>query len=107
VTEQIRPLELLHRVAAQMHATVCLTSSADTRNTTTGRRLRTLEPGASLTRLLVVKPAPYGPDRWIRIARGTVLAQENLDPLSILDDVALVVVRQLVRRHRAERRRAA
>lgn len=94
--EIVRPFELLHRAADFVGAVVCLTSSADVRRA--GKKINTLESGAQLRALVVVKPAPtperYG-NRWERLQAGIVLCQVTLDDAVPLDDAATVLAERL------------
>lgn len=97
--DEIRPLELLHRVAQRLEAVVCLTSTADARDPNTHRRVLTCDEGARLMRLAVVRPGE-GIGRWDTLNRGTVLAAHLVGANVRLDDVAdllLVVLAPFVR----------
>lgn len=108
--EQIRPLELLHRTAETIGAVICITATSDRRTPGGGRRLFTRRIGAQLSKLVVViplRPVEVEVPKWLRLARGTVVAQADLVEEVPLDDVALVVAEQLACRIAALRRGAA
>jgi hypothetical protein len=97
-TEQIRPLELLHRMAGQLGAVVLLTSRR--RGPDGASTLHTLH------KLLVVRPArdatacrrdalTGGTVLASLDARGTVLLEEGVSRERTLDDCASVLVSRL------------
>jgi hypothetical protein len=98
--ETIRPLELLHRTAGILGATVCLTATADRfqrRGDGYGRvKPHTNDEGSQLLNLLVVRPAVRpGSARWDCLARGFVLAFAEVIDAVQLDDVASLLVEEL------------
>lgn len=104
MTETVRPLELLHRTAEFLGATVCLTTTADARHA--GRRVFTARTGAQLRYLVVVVPKRVGDlSRWERLARGTTLAQAEIVDAVPLDDVAQALCEELGQRIDQLRRR--
>jgi len=110
--ETIRPLELLHRTANMLGATVCLTATADRfqrRRDIYGRiKPSTSMEGSMLSALVVIRPAVRpGTPRWDCLARGFVLAQAEVIDAVQLDDVASVLVEELQARIAEATKRAS
>jgi hypothetical protein len=110
--ETVRPLELLHRTAEMLGATVCLTATADRfqrRPDGDGRtKPRTHKNGSQLSNLVVVRPAirPHLA-RWDCLARGFVLAQAEVVDAVTVDEVASVLVEELQARIAEAQKRAS
>lgn len=90
-----RPLEELQRLADRIGAVIALTTDRDAREPRGGRRAYTREPGATLRKLVVVRPMQLDRyTRWERLARGLVLAEVMLDGLNV-DQAASRILDQL------------
>lgn len=92
--ETVSQLELLHRLAEHIDATVCLTTTRDSRRN--GKLLCAGEPGAALSRLVVIRPAhDRGLGRVDRLLRGQTLACAQLDNAGPLEHAAAALVEHL------------
>lgn len=102
MTDNVRPLELLHLAAAKAHATVCLVATSDAQ-AYGGKRPKSRDVGSTLTRLAVVRTSreyAHG-ERLTRaqsLVRGNTLASADLPKDASLDEAALVLIEELVRR---------